>query len=293
MDQNKLSTLKDFIAYCKKELNIQVLPKISLIANRDFVLKYRSFGEYNPNTKAIKVFYAGRNLADVCRSLAHELCHHRQNELGFLSSGAGNTGSDIENDANAMAGILMRDYGKLNVDVYEIPSTQALNEKKQVGTLYHFTGYTGMVAIIKNDLVLTSTIQPFVSFTRNKRMISDTISQRVRITVDGDELTNKYRITPYADTRGGYGRRVGFKPGEDILGDESEERISLKKYPNGVDISKYLVMIEVKKLELNTSFNDPDDFEFETEPPSLQAYNELIRLLKDNGLPYKIVDNFK
>jgi hypothetical protein len=128
MPQNKLSILKDFIAFCKKELNIQTLPKISLIKDKSFVEQNRSYGEYNPQTNAVKVFVTGRNLADICRSLAHELCHHRQNELNMIYDEAGNTGTDIENDANAMAGIIMRDYGKLNLNVYDLPKGESLNE---------------------------------------------------------------------------------------------------------------------------------------------------------------------
>ena len=126
MDQNKLDLLKQFIAFCKKELNIQSLPKISLIKDKSFVEQNRSFGEYHPQDMTVKVFSLGRNLADICRSLAHELCHHRQNELDMIYDEAGNTGTDIENDANAMAGILMRDYGKKNVAVYDLGSQ--LNE---------------------------------------------------------------------------------------------------------------------------------------------------------------------
>jgi hypothetical protein len=55
MDQNKLNTLKSFIAFCKAELNIQTLPKISLIKDKSFVEQFRSFGEYNPQTNAVKV----------------------------------------------------------------------------------------------------------------------------------------------------------------------------------------------------------------------------------------------
>jgi hypothetical protein len=128
MDQNKLSILKDFIAFCRAELNIQTLPKISLLNDKSFVQQNRSFGEYNPQTNAIRVVALNRNLADICRSLAHELCHHRQNELDMIYDEAGETGTDIENDANAMAGILMRDYGKKNVDVYDL-GTQ-INELK-------------------------------------------------------------------------------------------------------------------------------------------------------------------
>lgn len=140
MDQNKLNTLKDFIAFCKAELNIQTLPKISLIKDKSFVEQFRSFGEYNPQTNAIKVVVLNRNLADVCRSLAHELCHHRQNELGMLYNTAGETGTDIENDANAMAGIIMRDYGKKNVAVYDLEplSKEALNEIGEGTKPYHW-----------------------------------------------------------------------------------------------------------------------------------------------------------
>jgi hypothetical protein len=120
MNQKKLDTVKHFIAYVKKELAIQSLPHISFIADKSFVSDYRSFGEYNPGKNTIRVYYPGRNLADVCRSLAHELVHHRQNELDMIYNEAGETGSEIENEANALAGILMRDYGKLNLSVYDI-----------------------------------------------------------------------------------------------------------------------------------------------------------------------------
>ena len=120
MHQNRLNVLKDFLGFCKAELNIQILPKISLLNDKSFVEQFRSFGEYNPETTTIKVVALNRNLADICRSLAHELCHHRQNELGMIYNESGDTGTDIENDANAMAGILMRDFGKRNVDVYEL-----------------------------------------------------------------------------------------------------------------------------------------------------------------------------
>lgn len=129
MNQQQTSILKDFIRFCKKELEIQSLPKISLITDPTFVEQARSFGEYNVTEMSIRVYSRNRNLADVCRSLAHELVHHRQSELGLLYDLAGNTGSDIENDANSIAGIIMREYGKLNVGVYDLkPIKSSINE---------------------------------------------------------------------------------------------------------------------------------------------------------------------
>lgn len=120
MEKNKVELIKHFVEFCKKELNIQSLPRISFTKDKNFVEERRSFGEYHPGNMSVKVFYLGRNLADVCRSLAHELTHHRQHELGMIYDGAGNTGSEIEDDANAMAGILMREYGRLNRNVYDL-----------------------------------------------------------------------------------------------------------------------------------------------------------------------------
>jgi len=160
-----------------------------------------------------------------------------------------------------------------------------LKEAKQVGTLYHFTSYLKMLDIVKGDFILTSTIQPYVSFTRNKSMVSYTISQQVRMTIDGNKLSNQYEITPYADLEAGYGR-AGV--------DESEERISLKKYPKGVNISKCLMAVDLysaedyKGFDPNANFGDDED-DGDFGPSTLTAYNDLQELLKEKNIPYKII----
>ena len=50
--------------------------------------------------------------------------------MGLLGPNSGDTGSDIENDANAVAGIIMRDYGKQNPDIYKIGVMNESKEKK-------------------------------------------------------------------------------------------------------------------------------------------------------------------
>jgi Zn-dependent peptidase ImmA (M78 family) len=110
----------DFVKYCQTELNMQELPSIKLITDKNWVAQNRSFGEYNPEQRSIKVYYANRNTADILRSLAHELVHHRQEELGMIEAMSGETGSEIENEANAMAGILLRGYGKQNIKIYDL-----------------------------------------------------------------------------------------------------------------------------------------------------------------------------
>jgi hypothetical protein len=79
----------------------------------------RSFGSFNPNNDKIWVYVKNRNMADILRTLAHELVHRKQAEDGRIENKSGNTGSDIENEANAMAGILLRKFGKQNENIYE------------------------------------------------------------------------------------------------------------------------------------------------------------------------------
>lgn len=104
--------------FCKKELNIQTLPSIRLVADETFVDQNRSFGCYYPEEKVIKVYYKDRVMADYLRSLAHELVHHRQRELDMLELESGSTGSNIENEANAMAAIIMREYAHLDSSIF-------------------------------------------------------------------------------------------------------------------------------------------------------------------------------
>jgi Zn-dependent peptidase ImmA (M78 family) len=79
----------------------------------------RSFGYFDPNTKKIWVYVKNRNMADILRTLAHELVHRRQEEQGRLDPTSGQTGSPIEDEANAMAGVLLRNFGKINNSIYE------------------------------------------------------------------------------------------------------------------------------------------------------------------------------
>lgn len=164
-----------------------------------------------------------------------------------------------------------------------------IKEAKQVGTLYHFTSYSKLVKIINSGFVLTTEhkdIQPYVSFTRDKSMYSDSISTQVRLAIDGDGLSNRYKIMPHADVKAGYGRGSV---------DEMEERVSLLTYPQGVDISKYLRIVDIKKINENFNWDDPDTFqdtEDFVEPPSFEDYNEAVKLLKSKNIPYKIVEKY-
>lgn len=114
--QDHVNTFKDYVS---KELGLENVPEVRLINDKAKALVNTSFGGYHPGEKYIEVNVAGRHIADVLRTLAHELVHHKQNEEGKLHGEAGETGSNCENEANSKAGIIMRNYGKKNPGIYE------------------------------------------------------------------------------------------------------------------------------------------------------------------------------
>jgi hypothetical protein len=117
-NDNKL--LKKFIAFAINELGIKK-PPTSLTLSRDnkMAKEMHSFGSFNPNDDKIWLYVKNRNMADLLRTLAHELVHRKQAEDGRIDYNSGETGSEIENEANAQAGILLRKFGKQNEEIYQ------------------------------------------------------------------------------------------------------------------------------------------------------------------------------
>ena len=115
----RIVQIQQFLSYCYNLLEITEVPDIEVVEDPMFPKENHTFGSYNPGTCTIQVYITNRNLADILRTLAHELIHHKQNELGLIELGSGNTGSDIENEANASAAMILREYGKRNPEIYE------------------------------------------------------------------------------------------------------------------------------------------------------------------------------
>jgi Zn-dependent peptidase ImmA (M78 family) len=117
--QNKAKTLLEFIKFCKSVIGIQKLPKIQFIKDNKWSQQNKSFGQYNSELCSIVIYIGDRHIVDCMRTLAHEMTHHKQNELGLLKPDSGQTGSEIENQANEIAGIIMRKFGELHQNIYE------------------------------------------------------------------------------------------------------------------------------------------------------------------------------
>lgn len=103
----------DFVKFACQQLGIDQ-PKITLLDEREPEMTTAS---YNIKTGEIKVCVRGRAVFDICRSIAHEMVHQAQHKV--TDDVDGSTGSPHENEANAVAGQIVRLYGKKNPEFYD------------------------------------------------------------------------------------------------------------------------------------------------------------------------------
>jgi putative chitinase len=123
-DSNTETNLvQEFIQHTATELGIDPLPEIHLHTDPAWSTNNHSFGRYDPDSHTLNVSMPNRHILDVLRTVAHELVHCSQNQQhGQLPDDAGETGSRWENDANARAGIIMRDWANSHPEHFELPA---------------------------------------------------------------------------------------------------------------------------------------------------------------------------
>jgi hypothetical protein len=108
--------VKDFVRFTKIKLNIRNDIPVELIYDLEFSRKYSSFACIMTDSKQIYVSVINRHPVDILRSLAHEMVHYKQMIDG--QNIQGHTGSRHENEANAKAGVVLRDYGKMHPELF-------------------------------------------------------------------------------------------------------------------------------------------------------------------------------
>jgi hypothetical protein len=111
LTEEKFNRIKEFVKFCFKKLNLKDKPRIRLTDK----VETTALGYFVPDTNTIVVVIKGRHQMDIMRTLAHELVHLKQSETRELD---GSTGSPDENEANAMAGVLLRVWGKLHPEYF-------------------------------------------------------------------------------------------------------------------------------------------------------------------------------
>jgi Zn-dependent peptidase ImmA (M78 family) len=106
----------EFVKFVAKELQLKSLPASIKFVGSDYSKENLTFGTYRPDTDEIVIVKGNRHIADVLRTLAHEMVHHKQRISGQELNGE--DGSNTENEANAVAGELMRKFRYVRPELY-------------------------------------------------------------------------------------------------------------------------------------------------------------------------------
>jgi len=118
LNDKKKRFLTDFVKFVRDELKIKNTPSI-IIQNHRRDIKTTANYDYTNDEKIIKVCMKNRALVDVMRSIAHEIVHHKQWEEGKLKIKPADIGSNEENEANSIAGIMIKKFALKNPNIYD------------------------------------------------------------------------------------------------------------------------------------------------------------------------------
>ena len=107
--------LKEIFKVAREEFGIQNIPQLHL--RQDEENAQGIFGKtayYNPTDQSIVLYITNRHPKDICRSFAHELVHHHQNERGDLELGDASQATYAQDDPH-MRKMEMEAYLKGNL----------------------------------------------------------------------------------------------------------------------------------------------------------------------------------
>jgi len=105
--------ISDFVEFVSDKLRMDDLPKVKVSNDPKFSTTYKTFGIYVPEKAGFTVEVHGRNIVDVLRTIAHEMTHHRQMEVGSTKSR-----TDLEIEATTAAGMLVKLYCENHPELY-------------------------------------------------------------------------------------------------------------------------------------------------------------------------------
>ena len=111
----------EFILFCADSLPIEGEFEVHLVNSRESH-GITTTALYEVGNNCCKVYCKNRALADVLRSVAHEMTHMMQDQIGILKGNIRDAGGFHEDQANSKAGELIKLFAKSNPDrklIYE------------------------------------------------------------------------------------------------------------------------------------------------------------------------------
>ena len=138
------SIAQEFVEFASERLQFDQMPHIDFVEHVTGT-EHPTFGSYDSATDVISIGTSDRHVMDIMRTLAHELVHHKQRET--KSELDGGTASRDENQANSVAGTLMREFADQHPEYFggeqinelgDAPAEHRPNRKRS-RSLFHAT----------------------------------------------------------------------------------------------------------------------------------------------------------
>ena len=197
---------------------------------------------------------------------------------------------------------------------------EILTERKQVGTVYHFTDLYSSIKIVETDILKSARVTKnidgeTVSTTRNKNFVNHRDGETLQISggdigfeLDGNALSARYKVMPYDDTFDQSDMEYDVDDKEQF-GDEMEELWfgnALKRDGGFTNLKKYVTAIIITKKFKNKLINSPNDignnlinkaktdllFKFPTlydeDVSAIDKLNQIKKFFTNNGFTVKI-----
>ncbi len=109
LDAHKINLLSEFCNFCADQLPIEGDFSIHVVSNRK-PHGIITTAAYLVGENSCYVYSKNRALPDVMRSIAHEMTHMMQDQLGLLNGPIRDAGGFHEDQANARAGELLKKF---------------------------------------------------------------------------------------------------------------------------------------------------------------------------------------
>ena len=115
-----IDNMRKFFAIAQRDLELDSLPNIVWTSASTANGERPTFGKFQNDNNTITVSIVNRHPIDIMRTLAHELTHYKQHMTKGLDAASGETGSPEEDEANAVAGQIMRHFDEENPGAFDI-----------------------------------------------------------------------------------------------------------------------------------------------------------------------------
>ena len=135
-DFDKSRLLSEFVLFCAEHLPIEEDFKVFVVNNRK-PHNITTTAVYECGNNTCKIYGKNRALVDVMRSIAHEMTHMMQDEMGLLVGHIQDAGGFHEDQANSKAGELIKLFAKSKEDRKAIYENKRIQSTKNLFDLMY------------------------------------------------------------------------------------------------------------------------------------------------------------